>query len=311
MAVEYVKRCISCKCEEQVFLVKGGEPTGHGDEKFTFVQCPECGLIYLSPRPFEDTIQEYYLPDYHPFASAIEDDPSRISRLLRRYDQYKRYRAVARHAQTPGNILDIGCSTGLFLHSIQQHGWAAYGVEPSPFAANYAVQRFGLSVKQTVLEEAKFDAGFFDVVSLWDVFEHIYDPVATLVEIHRILKPGGLLLLNLPNPDSWERALFGSSWAGWDIPRHLYLFPLPALDRLLGQAKLRRIDVYSFTGRHGAMVLSLKEWLKQKRWTEAQKRGLLRLASSLPAQFLTYPLYNLANWLNKSSYMAVYARKMP
>ncbi len=142
------------------------------------------------------------------------------------------------------------------------------------------------------------------------MFLNIYMiPSDILAEIQRILKPGGLLLLNLPNPDSWERSWFGSSWAGWDIPRHLYLFPLSALDRLLDQANLQRIDVFSFTGRHGALVLSLREWLKHKQWNEQQKQQLLSIASSLLAQVFTYPFYNLANWLNKSSYMAVYARK--
>jgi len=308
--MDYVRHCISCGCEDQIMLIKGTEPTGFGEKSFCFVQCPECGLIFLSPRPLEETIQDYYQPDYHPFSMAIEDDPYWVSCLLRRYDQYKRYRAVARHARKPGKILDIGCSTGIFLHSMQHHGWITYGVEPSAFAANYAVQRFGLNVMQMVLEEAKFDSNFFDVVSLWDVFEHIYDPSHTLAEIYRILKPGGLLLLNLPNPESWERKWFGPSWAGWDIPRHIYLFPLRSLDRLLGNANLQRIDVYSFTGRHGALILSLEEWLKKKQWHEWQKRWVLRIAGSLLSRALTYPFYNIANWLNKSSYMAVYARKM-
>ncbi len=138
---------------------------------------PSASYMYLSPRPLEETIQNYYLPDYHPYSMAVEDDPLLVSRLLRRYDQHKRYRAVERHIRVPGKILDIGCSTGLFLHSMQQHGWTTYGVEPSAYAANYAVQRFGLDVRQMVLEEAKFEANFFDVVSLWDVFEHLYDPI--------------------------------------------------------------------------------------------------------------------------------------
>ncbi len=309
--MEYVARCIFCGSADQVSVANmNGLDDSKNENSFRFVQCPVCGLMYLSPRPEEDKIHEYYLPDYHPFAMAIEDDISFISRKLRQYDQYKRCRAIYRHARIPGKILDIGCSTGLFLHSIQNRGWTTFGVEPSEYAANYARNRFGLNVQKTVLEAAKYDSNFFDVVTLWDVFEHLYDPVHTLVEIYRILNPGGILLLNLPNPDSWERKWFGSSWAGWDIPRHLFLFPLHTLDRFLNNAKLQRFDLYSFTGRHGAMILSLREWLSHRQWSESRKRVILRVVGSLPAQIMTYPFYNILNWINKSSYMAVYARKV-
>jgi SAM-dependent methyltransferase len=278
-------------------------------EYFAFVRCSNCGLIYLSPRPSESQITQYYASDYQPYMLAIEDDPSCLNRILRYYDQYKRCNAVTSKVKKPGKILDIGCSTGIFLQGMLKRGWETFGVEPSEYAASYATKRFGLNVKQCVLEEANFPSSFFDVITMWDVLEHLYNPKHTLNEINRILKPGGLLLINIPNPESWERNWFNMYWAGWDIPRHLYLFNQNTISQLLLDAQFEKEYVKSFTGRHGALILSLQNWLNSKKLTNKQKSLLLKIAKSFPSFCFTYPFFNIANWLNRSSYMAIFSLK--
>jgi SAM-dependent methyltransferase len=308
MELESLPQCILCGCKETNFLVGSPNPTNKQEEVFSFVQCPSCGLIYLSPRPTQDEASEYYPTDYAPYLKTIEEEPSTLIRWLRRYDQYKRCHAVTRKKKKTGRILDIGCSTGIFLSSMKRIGWDTYGVEPSQYAASYARSQFEINVFNGFLENARFENDFFDVVTLWDVLEHVYDPIQTLKEIQRILKPDGLLLINIPNPDAWERKWFGKYWSGWDIPRHTFLFSTLTIDNLLLKADLRRVEIFSFTGRHGAMIISLQSWLDQRKTNERYKKVFLSLMNSIVMRVITYPFYNVANWLNKSSYMTVYAR---
>jgi len=103
---------------------------------------------------------------------------------------------------SPGSLLDVGCAKGLFLDLARKRGWNVQGVEISHTTAAFARQEFGLQVFTGVLEEAHFPANSFDVVSLWDLIEHLDNPFGFLRETARILKPGGIVLILTPNHDS-------------------------------------------------------------------------------------------------------------
>lgn len=272
--------------------------------------CLSCGQIYLTPRPAPDELARYYPQDYILFSQAIEDEPSALRRLDRAYGLHKRCREVIRRAGPSGRILDVGCATGIFLNGMQQRGWQAVGIEPSHFAAEYARKRFGLEVVEGFLEDTNFAAESFDAVSLWDVLEHVYSPAETLAEIARLLKPGGWLVMSLPNPESWERAWFGRYWAGWEVPRHFHLFTRAVLKRYLQDAGLWLSEVSSFTGRHGVLVMNVDFWMTDWSASPERKQQVSRAIRSLPARVLTWPYFSLADRLNKSSIMTVFARKL-
>lgn len=307
--MEPVTQCNLCGSRRQRTLFEGRDRL-HGEPGcFNVVECQDCGLLYLNPRPSPDELDRYYPAGYISYPTAIQDEKSAIRRWDRQYGLHKRCSQVIRRVGGPGRVLDVGCATGIFLDGMRQRGWDAYGVEPSAHAVQYARSRLGLNVTEGFLEDAGFQDAFFDVVTMWDVLEHVPDPRATLAEIARILKPGGWLVLNLPNPESWERRWFGPYWAGWDVPRHFHLFDRQALRRYLEEAGLRLEEVASFTGRHGVLVLDLEFRMTDWRASPQTRRRLLKLASSLPARLLTWPFFNLADRLNKSSAMAVFARK--
>jgi ubiquinone/menaquinone biosynthesis C-methylase UbiE len=230
------------------------------------VKCNRCGLIYQNPRPTIDDIGVHYPPEYDSYNTV----PNRVknSWLMSKAIQYginKRCRIVQENRKG-GSILDIGCATGEFLNGMRRYPtWETYGVEISPFASSVARERFGLEVFTGILEEAAYPDEFFDAITLWDVFEHLHDPTNTLREIYRILKPEGVLIIRVPNVNSWDASIFGQYWAGLDAPRHLFVFTPTTLSELLTKCgfKIKRTECR--IGSYPTFVLSLRFWMVGKR----------------------------------------------
>ena len=250
----------------------------------------------------------YYPSEYSAYRSAIEDEHFGLMRWVRRRKLVTRRQLIERYsgAQT-GRLLDVGCATGLFLHEMALAGWGVVGVEPSPQAVTYAHERLGLEVFQGWLGDAPFEPASFDVVTYWDVLEHTFSPSAELACCARLLKPGGLLAINVPNWDSVERRLFGPYWNGFDPPRHLYTFKRPALTALLAQAALRPLVWMCFMSSYFSFIISLDRWLKVRRpaWAAPVRRAL-----SFPGvRFLFEPWFWACNRLRQGGVIAVLARK--
>ena len=276
--------------------------------EFHLHECLVCGLIYLNPRPRPEDIDRYYPQNYMAFPIAIEDEPSWFRRVDRQYGLYKRIKQITRRVNKPGNVLDIGCATGIFLHGMQLKGWNAYGIEPSQYAAEYARKRFELPVSSRYLEDSHFPGGFFNW-SVWDVLEHIPKPLDTLAEVNRILAPGGWLVLSMPNPESWDCNWFGPYWAGWDIPRHMQIFKPKVISAILEKEGFISREIVSFMDRHGMLVYSIRFWLSNKAFPLFVKKCLLAIATSIPTRVLTYPYYALTDLVNKSPTMVIFAQK--
>jgi SAM-dependent methyltransferase len=304
-----IDKCPVCGNSSSLLIFEGKDRLHNKQGVFSVNACKSCGLYYLNPHPDSIEINEYYPESYICYQTAVEDEPSRIRRLDRKYGLYKRYRQIIRRVPKPGYILDIGCATGLFLNSMKLKGWKVYGIEPSPLAAQYAQQRFGLDVVQDSFESAGLDNNIFDVVTLWDVFEHVSNPLQTIQKIWDVLKPGGLLVINLPNPESWDRYMFGKYWAGWDVPRHYQLFTRKLLVEYLERAGFKVLEVQSFTGSHGVLVLNIQFWLADWKGPEIIKKNLIPIVRSIPARVVTYPFFWLISRLNKSATMTLFAQK--
>lgn len=135
----------------------------------------------------------------------------------------------------PGRLLDVGCATGGFLHEARLAGCSILGVEPSPFAADMASRRLGIPLAPCTLSEAQLPSNHCDWITLWDVLEHLHDPVATVAETFRILKPGGLLLFSTGDAGSLWARLTGRFWPLLTPPQHLYYFTRHSVSLLLTQ----------------------------------------------------------------------------
>ena len=302
--------CDLCGADDTELVFEEKDLLHRIDGTFYLVRCRQCGLMYLNPRPTIEEIARYYPGDYQPYTTINEDD-SVIVRLDHRYGASKRYRAVVARADVKeGRVLDIGCSTGEFLDAMRRRGhWEPYGVELNDEVANYARTHLGLNVFPGTLTEAHYPDAFFDVVTLWNVFEHLHQPRATLIEIARITRPEGLLVMSLPNPDCIEAKVFGPYWAGLDAPRHLYIYSRHTLEQVLTLTGFEMEEVTSFTGRYHVLALSVGHWLDEKVTSERWRHWLKRTIISLPLRLLALPYYTIADRWNQSSVMTVFARR--
>jgi len=257
----------------------------------TFVQCVSCGLMYQNPRPTLSEMSVYYPPDYESY--ALEPGLQDSSWWLRQTIQYgiaKRCRYLTRYKRA-GRLLDVGCATGVFLRGMQRCGdWQVYGVEINEHAVRIA-QRYGLDVRLGTLEQAGFPDEFFDGVTLWDVLEHLHDPAASLREIYRILKPDGVLVIRVPNAASHDARCFGRYWAGWDAPRHLYVFTPTTLGALLAANRFRIVAQDSQIGAYPTFLLSLRFWNNAQGKSSPVRDRLIGLLGQPAMRLLAAPLF--------------------
>jgi SAM-dependent methyltransferase len=196
----------------------------------------------MSPQPSDAALNALYGEDYY----VSEDSRGRG------YDGYvteaENWRRTFRDRLRdlpgkPGTLLDVGAATGFFVEQAKAAGWDARGVEPSTWAAEYARNELGADVQTGTLESLNVADGSFDVITLWEVIEHLPHPEATLAEIRRILRAGGVLVLSTPDAGSLAARLSGRRWLGWrKVPEHLFFFDRVNLDRLLQKSGFRPIS---------------------------------------------------------------------
>jgi SAM-dependent methyltransferase len=183
------------------------------------VRCLDCGMVtlplsYAPQVSYEDAADPYY----------IEQAPQRIANAHR----------LLSLVPGGGRLLEVGCACGFLLVAARERGFSVRGVEMSAWASRYARETYGLDVHTGTLEAAAVPAESVDVVVMADVIEHLYDPPATLREIHRILAPGGRLLLLTPDVGSRMARLAGPRWWGL-LDDHYFYFSRQTLRRVLEQ----------------------------------------------------------------------------
>ena len=179
------------------------------------VICRECGLIFESPRYDARTIVEGYMASKE--AGHDSQYHMRVHSFLRTLIKLRRFLP-----SSGAKVLDIGTAGGAFLEAAQQFGYVAYGMEPSADLVARGKAR-GLKIEQGTIEKHSFALGEFDLICLWDVIEHLPEPKSALLEIKKLLKPGGLLLINYPDIGTWQAKLAGRKF-WWILSVHLQHF---------------------------------------------------------------------------------------
>ena len=303
--------CDWCGNREGEVLFEGPDLLLGLPGKFRMVRCSKCGLYRQDPRLTWESLETYYPQDYSAYETIIATEKSLVKRLNRRYGMWKRLRTLERF-RSGGRLLDVGCGTGVFLGEAQHSGhWELMGVEPSPQAAAYAQETLGIPVLAQRFNEADLPAGYFDVITMWNVLEHLGSPIGDLCRAYQLIRPGGWLVLTIPNVDSIGAKLFGRYWMGWDLPRHLYLFPQKQLRRILGEIGFDWVDAHCIAGSHSWLGLSIEFLLRAKNIHNSATRFLLHLYRSLPARVAFSPLFFLADQFRQCSLITVFAQKKP
>lgn len=210
--------CPACDgCEATPLFTRNG---------FDMHRCHCCGCVFVAQDPATIDLEALYGPSYYTgghdevFSDYVGQQAARRAQARRKLWWH---RHVPPRWPAVGRLLDVGCAAGFFLAEARVH-YEVQGVELSAWSSGYARDVLGLPVFTGTLHQAALPAAHFDVITLWDVIEHVPDPVPLLAEAARLLKPGGRLVLTTGD---WDSAYARSKGADWHLaapPWHLTLF---------------------------------------------------------------------------------------
>lgn len=190
-------------------------------------------MVFLSPKPDGEQLREMYRSDYYQ-SWGITGDDDESARSMKQGTFAHRMKPLA--ALVPvGRVLDVGCATGYFLEVAAAAGWDVYGVELSDYAAGLARRTFGDRVFSGTLEQAGYPDGYFDVITLSDLLEHVPDPRSFLHEVRRLLRPDGILMIVTPDVTSLSARIMGARWSHYK-QEHLHYFSPGTIIRLLSES---------------------------------------------------------------------------
>jgi len=216
------------------------------------LRCPRCGLGWWNWPAFEPEL--FYDADYFQSGRAAKgyDDYERLSAGLRRTARGRLARLArvlalnpaktAGDAVRPPRLLDVGCGTGHFLDEARRAGWQTAGVEVSVYAAQRARER-GHDVMTAAVEGLSLSPGAYDCIAAWDVLEHVRDPAGMLAAMVSGVRPGGVVALSTGDLASLAARLCGARWHLFNLPEHLFFFTAAALNKLVGQAGGRMVEI--------------------------------------------------------------------
>lgn len=187
-------------------------------ETFQVARCRHCAQVVTLPVPAD--IGRYYPAGYYGDKRGRRF-PAVMEWLQEKLYAWRSAQVLRRLNKKNAQVLDVGCGRGLLLKAFQRNGCDVTGTEFSDGAGRFAREVLKLPVRVGLLEELKFPDQSFDVVVMWHVLEHVSDPRPTLAEVSRILRPGGIFLVAVPNFGSPEARLTKAGWFHLDIPRHL------------------------------------------------------------------------------------------
>lgn len=205
-------------------------------EPFHIMECTDCGIRFTHPVPAPENMGAYYKSEkYFSHSNSRQSLMGIIYNVARHFTLAGKRRLVNSLISDKNNrsILDIGCGTGHFLHTMQEAGWQAKGYEISTEAVQFACSHFNLNVLPA--PQLMDETGTFKIITLWHVLEHVQDLSGYLNKIHSILDADGRLILALPNPESYDAHHYGKYWGGYDVPRHLWHFTPTFVEKLCTQ----------------------------------------------------------------------------
>ena len=298
--------CNFCGSDETTVLYSGRDRLLNGSQVFNGVRCRQCGLIYINPRPTIDEIANYYPAEYEPFKrhERLQSLPARISYRI----SFSKRRRIASHGLKPGRLLDIGSGSGDFLLEMRAAGWDVHGLDISP-AACEATRKRGMDTFNGQLFDAPYPEQSFDLITMWDVLEHVHDPMGHLQRICNLLVPNGRYVVTLPNPESLDLFIFKGLWAGLDIPRHLYVYPRKTLIAMIEQAGMEVLSIRCVTGGPRASIWSIEFVIDDKVNNPRLKKFLIKVIYS-PVWYLAWrPFYFVLDQIKAGSSITFTCRK--
>ena len=238
--METLRKCPICDSEDISFLMSAKDYLLTLKE-FSIDKCSGCSLLFTNPRPSPEEIGAFY-----DATEYISHEDSRKTFLDKTYQVVKK-RMIKKKIKLIKSffdkekriqILDYGCGTGGFLAECQKKNFVVAGVEPDSKARNKALKK-GVKALESVEKIDKTSVNRFDVISLWHSLEHVHDVKNTLYQLSLLLKKDGILVVAVPQYQSYDAKIYKNFWAAYDLPRHLYHFDEKTLSMCLPKNKFK------------------------------------------------------------------------
>ncbi len=255
------------------------------------VDCLNCGYVYANPRWSEEELIQAY--------AAVEDEiyvTERAGRVLT-FQKHLQHMEKWTGSGNGRSLLDIGAYIGVFVEEAQKSGWNALGVEPSDWAAEEA-QKCGLNVIQGTQDSPQIRAQQYDVITMWDVIEHVDSPSEEMAKAYELLKPGGWLVLHTMDINSLTAKVMGSRWP-WFMDMHLHYFSQKSMKQMLEKNGYEVV----WSGAMGRYLRLGYIASRVEAWNQILGRMVNRVVGGLRLSHVALPV-------NFGDLFTVYARKL-
>jgi 2-polyprenyl-3-methyl-5-hydroxy-6-metoxy-1,4-benzoquinol methylase len=196
-------------------------------------------LLITFPKPSIEKLPSYYeSEDYISHTDGKRTLFERMYHLIKNIALKNKLKLINTKSQK-GKLLDIGAGTGDFLVVANNDGWQTIGTEPSEKAKGIAINK-GVKFAESL---SSLENNSFDVITMWHVLEHVPNLEEYIIELKRLLKPSGTIIIAVPNFKSFDAEYYGKFWAAYDVPRHIWHFSKTAIDKLFSEKKMKLVEV--------------------------------------------------------------------
>ncbi|WP_330202760.1 class I SAM-dependent methyltransferase [Cyanobacterium sp. Dongsha4] len=301
---EYIelKNCPLCGSSEKRLLFKAHDLLmGQGGE-FGVEQCIKCDFRFTNPRPPAENIFDYYTRDYHCYrddnistnkiieSSTSEKIQSNDSVKYGFYGGFWGSRGWAIPNLNKGaTVLELGCGSGGFIRECISRGWNTIGTDLNRDLQS-TIFNMGAKFIETNLPSINLPDNHLDAVFAWQVLEHLYQPIETLEEIKRVLKPQGIFAFSVPNSDCWQFHLFKNKWAGLQVPTHVSHFSEKSIRQVVEKSGLNIVEIYG-QNTIGCLFPSILLWRGKTSVTLNQQWTPINFVNKLIDRFLSIFVY--------------------
>jgi SAM-dependent methyltransferase len=284
------RACPACGGALAAWLtVPGSDPALPGD--YALARCRACGTaVTLAPAPAQ-------AHETGAYGGGRPRGARAVAPLLRAFDRRRLAQLTRAGARTPGRLLDVGAGRGRFVAQARAAGWYAHGIEPSRRGIAGA-RAIGIELVAAGIDDARVPRASLDAATLWHVLEHVEDPGAALERVAGWLRPGGLLLVGVPNLASVQARVGGARWYHLDVPRHRTHFTLRGLEALLRAHGLQPVSTRHVMAEHnpfGLWVSFVSRFTRVPSWLyHALKRNAPLRSRDALVTLLALPLAPVA-----------------
>ncbi len=232
-------QCPICK-SENIAAVLSAKDNTVSQQNFVIMHCSNCTARFTQNVPEQENIGTFYASEnYISHSDTQEGFINKLYHAIRKITLASKKNLVQKETTlTTGKILDVGCGTGAFLHTMKNAGWDVTGLEPDEAAREKAKSLYNIE-PQPSPDLFNFSENKFDAVTMWHVLEHVHQLQQYILQLKKIIAANGKIFIAVPNYTSYDAQLYKETWAAYDVPRHLYHFSPQSMQQLIQQHGLK------------------------------------------------------------------------